>query len=55
LNIIFIPIWEGSGAALSTVISYAIATFSVILFDKTRNNGLMMLSSFNIYRAMRNI
>jgi O-antigen/teichoic acid export membrane protein len=43
LNLIFIP-WLGvQGAAYATLISYAVATYSVLLFKGSRPAGIMML------------
>lgn len=53
LNILMIPLWGAKGAALSTVVSYAVATFSVLLFSRTRQNGLAMLRALNIVRSIR--
>jgi O-antigen/teichoic acid export membrane protein len=43
LNLVFIP-WLGvQGAAYATLISYGIATYSVLLFSRSRPAGVMML------------
>ncbi len=45
LNIVLIPEMGAKGAAIATVISYFIATFSLILFKKTRTHSLYILLS----------
>lgn len=55
LNLVMIPLWGVNGAALATVISYAIATFSVLIFTRTRHNGLSMLRALNILRRFCSI
>lgn len=47
LNLLFIPIWGVSGAALATVISYFFATYSMLFFTETRQHFfLLVLSPF---------
>lgn len=46
LNVILIPYYGINGAALATVISYGIATFSILFYYKTRSHGLIMLQAF---------
>ena len=45
LNILLIPGMGAKGAAISTIISYFIATFSLALFKKTRAHSLHILLS----------
>ncbi len=45
LNIWLIPIYGGIGAAVATLIAYFVATFSILAFKQTRQQGLMMLKS----------
>jgi O-antigen/teichoic acid export membrane protein len=45
LNIIFIPDMGAKGAAMATVVSYYIATFSLIFFRPTRKHIFLMLTS----------
>ncbi|WP_417683561.1 flippase [Pseudidiomarina aquimaris] len=46
LNLIFIPKWQGEGAAIATVLSYAMAGFIVFWFvKKTRLMALIMTRS----------
>jgi PST family polysaccharide transporter len=45
LNVLMIPEMGATGAAVATVISYFIATFSLILFKKTRAHSFLMLQS----------
>jgi len=45
LNIVLIPEMGAKGAAIATVISYFIATFSLVLFNKTRTHSLHILLS----------
>ena len=51
LNILLIPVWGEIGAAIATVISYACATFAVLLFPRSRYNGLRMLKSMNLFSS----
>lgn len=53
LNILMIPIWGMEGAAIATVISYAVAAFSALLFLRTRRNGFLMLRSLNVFKRNR--
>lgn len=45
LNLILIPIVGISGAAIATTISYTIVAFSVLLFKKSRKQGVLILKS----------
>lgn len=45
LNIILIPIYGIVGSAVATLISYALATFSIVLFKDTSYQFYMMLKS----------
>jgi len=45
LNFILIPKYGIVGAAVATLISYSLATFSIILFPKTRKQFFMMMKS----------
>jgi O-antigen/teichoic acid export membrane protein len=45
LNIIFIPKYGINGAATVTVISYTLATFSVLLFKNTRSHAKVIFKS----------
>ena len=47
LNIILIPRYGINGAAIATVISYFISTFSIMLVPKTYINSVLMLKSFS--------
>jgi PST family polysaccharide transporter len=49
LNIILIPLYGIIGSAIATLISYILATFSIIFFKSTRVIFFMLISSFNIY------
>lgn len=53
LNIVLIPSYGIIGAAYATLFSYAIATFSVILFKQARKQTVGMVKSFNIFRILR--
>ena len=55
LNFVMIPLWGGKGAAIATVISYAIATFSVLIFSRTRANGFAMLRALNVFKSIRTV
>ena len=43
LNLVLIPRFGATGAALATVVSYSIATVSIVLFKSTRAHSLHML------------
>lgn len=45
LNLWLIPMYGGLGASAATLIAYFIATFSILLYSKTRQQGLMVLKS----------
>lgn len=45
LNLWLIPRYGGLGASAATLIAYFIATFSILLYPKTRAQGLMVLKS----------
>ena len=46
LNIVLIPIYGITGAALATLISYFFIPVSVLFFKKTRDHGLLILRAF---------
>jgi PST family polysaccharide transporter len=43
LNLALIPRYQALGAALATVVSYFVATFSLVLFRRTRSHAAYML------------
>lgn len=45
LNLWLIPLYSGVGASIATLIAYFTATFSILLFRQTRQQGIMMLKS----------
>jgi len=45
LNLMFIPSMGAMGAAVATVISYFVATFSLVFFKATRNHAFYLLQS----------
>ena len=45
LNIWLIPLYSGVGASIATLIAYFVATFSILLFPQSRQQGIMMLKS----------
>jgi len=53
LNYIMIPIYGVNGAALTTLVSYFIATFSLIFIRKTREQSLLMFKSILLFPALR--
>lgn len=53
LNIILIPSMGATGAAIATVISYFLATFSIILFKQTRQHTIFLISSIISYRSIK--
>lgn len=50
LNIILIPDMGAKGAAIATVISYFIATFSLLLFTSTRNHAMLLITSPIVFK-----
>lgn len=47
LNLVLIPRYQALGAAIATVISYSVATFSLVIFPQTRSHaGYMILALF---------
>lgn len=58
LNIILIPIYGIIGSAVATLISYSIATFSIIFFKNTSNHFFMMLKSIlfiNLFPSIKSL
>ncbi len=53
LNIILIPTIGITGAAIATLISYFIATFSLIIFKQTKTNIQMFVKTLNILRIIK--
>lgn len=45
LNIWLIPLYGGLGASIATLIAYFVATFSILVLARTRQQGFMMLKS----------
>ena len=46
LNIIFIPLYGATGAALATLISYSLVPIVIFFFKKTRDHGFLILRAF---------
>jgi len=58
LNLIFIPKFGIIGSAYATLISYTIATFSIVFFKSTSSQFIMMLKSiifFNFFPSIKNL
>ena len=58
LNIIFIPVYGIIGSAVATLISYSLATFSIILFKDLYSQFIMMLKSIlfiNLYSGIKSL
>lgn len=55
LNILLIPIYGGTGAAIATLIAYFAATFFIVLLPATRKHALMMLKSLLLINILTNI
>lgn len=45
LNVILIPKFGINGAAIATLVSYAVSNFGIFLFSKTKKQGLLILKS----------
>lgn len=54
-NIILIPIFGINGAAIATVFSQFVSAFSIILTPKTYQNGILMLNSFLLIKAIKRV
>ncbi|MDR6785776.1 O-antigen/teichoic acid export membrane protein [Pedobacter africanus] len=55
LNLWLIPHMGGLGAAIATLISYFVSTFSILLVPKLRGQGIMMLKSLFLLTAFQKI
>jgi O-antigen/teichoic acid export membrane protein len=55
LNLLLIPKHGVTGSAVATLISYTVATFSVVLFKESRQQASMMLKSLVIVRGIADI
>lgn len=55
LNLIFIPSMGAKGAALATLISYFIATYSLIIFKATRRHGVMLITSPFLFKKSKKL
>jgi O-antigen/teichoic acid export membrane protein len=53
LNIVLIPRYGIMGAAISTLISYSVATLSVGFFSQSRKLLLVILNSLNIIKILK--
>lgn len=53
LNLAFIPSYGAQGAAVATVVSYFVATFSLAIFVSTRSQAASMIRAFNPFQAAR--
>lgn len=53
LNLALIPKYGAQGAAAATVVSYFLATFSLVVFASTRAQAVSMLRAFNPFQAIR--
>nr|WP_281719807.1 flippase [Nitrosomonas nitrosa] len=53
LNLALIPKYGAPGAAAATVVSYFLATFSLVVFASTRAQAASMLRAFNPFQAVR--
>ena len=48
LNFILIPLYGITGAAVATLVSYSVATFSILFFKNTNKQSIMMLKSITL-------
>ncbi len=55
LNIWLIPLYAGVGASIATLIAYCVATFSILLFPHTRQQGVMMLKSLFLISLIQKV
>ncbi|MEJ7780594.1 MAG: flippase [Daejeonella sp.] len=55
LNLWLIPLYGGLGASIATLIAYFVATFSILFYSRTRQQGIMVLRSLfliNIFSVL---
>ncbi len=55
LNLWLIPLYGGLGASIATLIAYFSATFFILVFSRTRNQGLKMLKSLFLVSLLQKI
>ena len=55
LNIWLIPLYAGVGASIATLAAYFVASFSILLFPKSRQQGWMMLKSLFLISFVQKI
>lgn len=55
LNLILIPKYGIIGSAIATLVSYTVATFSVIFFAKSRETFIMLFKTLNLFRIIKGI
>lgn len=55
LNLILIPHYGIIGSAIATLVSYAIATFSVAMWKQGRIVSIHLLNSFNLIRIIKSL
>lgn len=53
LNLALIPPYGAQGAAVATVVSYFVATFSLVIFVSTRFQAASMIRAFSPFQAVR--
>lgn len=54
LNFVLIPPYGAKGAATATLLSYCVATFSLVFFKPTRRQSKLLIQSLNVAR-LRNL
>ncbi|EDM37239.1 probable polysaccharide biosynthesis protein [Pedobacter sp. BAL39] len=55
LNMIWIPQYGIMGAAIATLVAYFSSTFFILLFPKTREQGLMMFKSLLLFTVVQKL
>ncbi|MES3016323.1 MAG: flippase [Bacteroidota bacterium] len=55
LNLWLIPLYGGFGASIATLIAYFSATFFILVFSRTRNQGWKMLKSLFLISLLQKI
>lgn len=56
LNFLFIPTWGITGAAAATLVSqFFVGYFSLLLFEKSRGNFILMTNSLNLFSLLKRI
>ena len=53
LNVILIPLWGIVGAALAALVAYLVSTFSIFIFQESREEGSFLVKSISPIWVLR--